>query len=70
MPTPRRRLVELRVGADDPDDIERVAASLARLDVAAERTPAGVRTYDAGTEVTVVVEVARRSPSCTTRRGR
>jgi len=60
VPRPRRRLVELRVGADDPDDIERVAASLARLDVAAERTPAGARTYDAGTEVTVVVEVANR----------
>jgi catechol 2,3-dioxygenase-like lactoylglutathione lyase family enzyme len=58
--TARRRLVELRVGADDPDDIARVAASLARLDLAAERTDTGIRTYDPGTEVTVVVEVAER----------
>ena len=38
VPAARRRLVELRVGADDPDDIERVAAALARLDIAAMRT--------------------------------
>ena len=58
--TARRRLVELRVGADDPDDLARVAASLARLGVAAERTDTGLRTYDPGTEVTVVVEIADR----------
>jgi catechol-2,3-dioxygenase len=58
--TPRRRLVELRVGADDPDDIERVAASLAGLDLAVEKTATGVRTFDPGTEVNVVVEVAGR----------
>ncbi len=58
--TPRRRLVELRVGADDPDDIGRVAASLAGLDLAVEKTATGVRTFDPGTEVNVVVEVAGR----------
>ncbi len=58
--TPRRRLVKLRVGTHDPDDIERVADSLARLGVTAERTGNGVRTYDPGTEVTVVVEIADR----------
>jgi catechol 2,3-dioxygenase-like lactoylglutathione lyase family enzyme len=59
----RRRLVELRIGADDPDDIERIAASLARLDIAATRTSGqveGVRTFDPGTQVSVVVEVAER----------
>src|ERR1700761_8573162 len=60
VPTPRRRLVELRVGADDPDDMERVASSLARLDLTVERTASGVRTFDPGTEVSVVVEVAGR----------
>jgi len=60
VPTPRRRLVELRVGADAPDDIARVAASLARLGLTAERTGTGVRTYDPGTEVTVTVEIADR----------
>jgi Glyoxalase/Bleomycin resistance protein/Dioxygenase superfamily len=57
-PAARRRLVELRVGADDPDDLARVAASLARLGIAAEQTGTGIRTYDPGTEVTVIVEIA------------
>ena len=43
MPAPTRRLVELHIGVDDPDDLARVAASLARLGVAAERTADGVR---------------------------
>ena len=55
-----QRLVELRAGADDPDDIARVAASLAGLGLTAERTATGVRTYDPGTEVTVTVEIADR----------
>ncbi|TVY99054.1 dioxygenase [Trebonia kvetii] len=56
----RRRLVELRVGADEPDDLARVAASLARLGIAAEQTGTEIRTYDPGTEVCVVVEIAGR----------
>src|SRR5271169_2281061 len=31
--TPTRRLVELGVGVDDPDDIERIARQLSRLDL-------------------------------------
>ncbi|GAB2456640.1 VOC family protein [Jatrophihabitans fulvus] len=58
--TARRRLVELRVGADDADDIERVSAALARLDLPAQTDATSVRTYDPGTEVTVVVEIAPR----------
>jgi catechol 2,3-dioxygenase-like lactoylglutathione lyase family enzyme len=38
----------------------RVATSLARLGVAAERADTGIRTYDPGTEVSVVVEIADR----------
>jgi len=56
----RRRLLELGVGADDPDDLERVAASLAALGVAVERAGAEVRAVDPGTEVTVRVEIAQR----------
>ena len=56
----RRRLVRLGVGADDPDDLDRVAASLASLGVAVERTAGSVRAVDPGTEVTVQVEVAER----------
>ena len=56
----RRRLVRLGVGADDPDDLDGVAASLASLGVAVERTAGSVRAVDPGTEVTVQVEVAER----------
>ncbi|MFG3133249.1 VOC family protein [Streptomyces tendae] len=58
--TSRRRLVELGVGADNPDDLDRVAASLARLDVPAHRTPDSVTAVDPGTEVLVRVELAPR----------
>lgn len=56
--TVRRRVVELRVGGDDPDDLKRIAGSLARLGIAAERTATSVRTYDPGTKVTIVAEIA------------
>jgi len=56
----RRRLVQLGVGADDQDDLDRVAASLAALGVAVERTDASVRAVDPGTEVLVSVEIADR----------
>jgi len=58
--TPRRRLVELGVGADDPDDLDRVAASLSRLGVQVERTATGVSAVDPGTELLVRVELAPR----------
>ncbi|GAA3207596.1 VOC family protein [Dactylosporangium siamense] len=55
-----RRLLQLGVGADNPDDLDRVAASMTALDVAFERTPTGVRAIDPGTQVTVHVEIAAR----------
>jgi len=55
-----RRLVRLGVGADDPDDLDRVAASLAAIGIEAERTAGSVRAVDPGTEVTVEVEIAGR----------
>ncbi|MFD5722742.1 VOC family protein [Streptomyces sp. NPDC127036] len=58
--TARRRLVELGVGADDPDDLDRVSASLARLDVAVHRTAGSITALDAGTMVLVRVEIAPR----------
>ncbi|MCX4919038.1 VOC family protein [Streptomyces sp. NBC_00687] len=57
---PRRRLIELGIGVDDPDDLDRVAAALATLDVPVDRTPTGVSAVDAGTEVLVRVEIAPR----------
>lgn len=55
--TPIRRLVDLGVGVDDPDDIERIARQLARLDL-----PLGSdgSVTDPGTQVRVRVEVADR----------
>jgi catechol 2,3-dioxygenase-like lactoylglutathione lyase family enzyme len=58
--TDRRRLVELRVGADDPDDLGRIAAALARLEIPADRGPRTLTMRDPGSEVTVVVELADR----------
>ncbi|WP_285566522.1 VOC family protein [Streptomyces sp. RTGN2] len=58
--SPRRRLVELGVGADDPDDLDRVAASLSKLGVPVDRTPATVSAVDPGTELLVRVELAPR----------
>ncbi|WP_331739541.1 VOC family protein (plasmid) [Streptomyces sp. NBC_00015] len=58
--TPRRRLVELGIGVDDPDDLDRVASTLAALNVPVDRTPSGLTAVDRGTEVLVRVGVAPR----------
>jgi len=58
--SPRRRLIQLGIGADDPDDLDRVAASLQAMDVPVERAATSVRAVDPGTEVTVTVETAER----------
>jgi catechol 2,3-dioxygenase-like lactoylglutathione lyase family enzyme len=56
----RRRLEELVVGADTPDDIDRITAALRRLDVPVVRDAHRLRAVDPGTEVTVTVEVDPR----------
>ena len=60
VPSARRRLVQLGVGADDTDDLDRIAASLAALDIPVAREPGSLRAVDPGTEVTVQVSVAPR----------
>jgi catechol 2,3-dioxygenase-like lactoylglutathione lyase family enzyme len=60
VPSPRRRLIELGVGVDDADDLDRVAAGLGRLGIAVERTAALLAAVDPGTEVRVVVRLAER----------
>jgi catechol 2,3-dioxygenase-like lactoylglutathione lyase family enzyme len=57
---PTRRMVELRVAADDADDLARIAASLGRLGHPTERTEDGVQTAEPVTGTRVVVEVAPR----------
>jgi catechol 2,3-dioxygenase-like lactoylglutathione lyase family enzyme len=54
----RRRLVELGIGAGDPDDLHSVASRLAALDVAFDQAPGAVTATDTGTGVRVVVSVA------------
>ncbi|MGC1286822.1 MAG: dioxygenase, partial [Streptosporangiaceae bacterium] len=46
---PTRRLVELRVAADDADDLSRIAASLTRLGVAATHADGAVQTTEPAT---------------------
>jgi catechol 2,3-dioxygenase-like lactoylglutathione lyase family enzyme len=57
---PTRRLVELRVAADDADDLARIAASLDRLGHPAELTETGLQTAEPVTGTRVVVEAAPR----------
>ncbi|MGH7894797.1 MAG: VOC family protein [Candidatus Binatia bacterium] len=60
VPAPRRGLVELGIGADDPDDIGRIAAALDRLGVSARRSATELSAVEPGTDVHVVVRVAER----------
>jgi catechol 2,3-dioxygenase-like lactoylglutathione lyase family enzyme len=60
VPSARRRLVQLGVGADNTDDLERIASALSALDIPVAREPGSLRAVDPGTEVTVRVTVAPR----------
>src|SRR5690348_5371857 len=52
--SPRRRLVELGVGAESPDDLSRIAARLRRLDLAVASAGDRLRVTAPGVEVDVV----------------
>src|SRR5437667_416942 len=56
----RRRLVELGIGVDDGDDLDRVAANLTGLGVRVEREASSVTALDPGTHVRVVLRIAER----------
>ena len=60
VPAPRRNLLELGIGVDDPEDLGRIAARLARLDVATEREARVLRATEPVTGIRVVVEIAER----------
>jgi catechol 2,3-dioxygenase-like lactoylglutathione lyase family enzyme len=60
VPTPIRRLIELGVGVDDPDDVARIAARLEGLAVAKELARDVLRATEPISGVTVRVEVATR----------
>lgn len=58
--TPTRRMVELHIGADDPDDISRVAGNLRRMGIDAAIGPKSVTAVEKATGVRATVEVAPR----------
>ncbi|EME22614.1 VOC family protein [Rhodococcus triatomae] len=59
----RRRLMQLGVAVDDPDDIDRITRSLEKLEVDYRRTTTSVEATDPGTKVLVRVEIADRIDS-------
>jgi catechol 2,3-dioxygenase-like lactoylglutathione lyase family enzyme len=58
VPAPVRRVVEFTVGAEDPDDVARIASQLAHIDVPFERDGTRVSAIDGGTGVLVNVDIA------------
>jgi catechol 2,3-dioxygenase-like lactoylglutathione lyase family enzyme len=58
--SPTRRLLQMQIGADSPDDIDRIEAQLARLGVVHRRDSASVSALEAHTDVQVVVGVLPR----------
>ena len=58
--TPTRRLVALVVGADHPDDIERIAHNLSGLGIQFQRTATSVSAIEAATGLHATVEVQPR----------
>lgn len=59
-PAARRTLLSISVGVDDPDDLDRVASALTRLDLGFEREPAALATADPATGVAVRLEITPR----------
>ena len=60
VPADRRGLQELGLGADDPDDLDRIARSLAAIGAASERAGDVLRTIDPTTGTAITVTVAAR----------
>jgi catechol 2,3-dioxygenase-like lactoylglutathione lyase family enzyme len=58
---PTRRLLELRVGADDPDDLARAAAGLARLGISPELRGTSLAATEPVTGVRAILDVAPRA---------
>ena len=61
LPAPTRRLLGLRVGADDADDLARAAASLTRLGVPQELTGTALEATEPVTGVRVGLDVVPRA---------
>ncbi len=57
---PRRACLEIGLGVDDPDDLDRMQANLGALGIEAERQESRLHTADPGTGVAVVARLAER----------
>lgn len=57
---PTRRLVELRIGVDDPDDLASAAARLTRLDIPSENGEDTLTAYERVTGVRAVLQLEPR----------
>ncbi|GAA4546297.1 VOC family protein [Pseudonocardia xishanensis] len=62
-PATHRRLLDLGIGVDDPDDLDRVTRSLRRVGAEVHRSENAVTALDPGTGVQVRVEIAPRLAS-------
>ncbi|WP_274911447.1 VOC family protein [Streptomyces sp. WZ-12] len=60
VPAPTRRLVEVRIGADTPDDLASAASRLRRLGIASHAEGATLTAHDAATGLRAVLEVTGR----------
>jgi len=60
VPAPTRRLVNLHVGVDDADDLDRVAASLDGLGIDTERGPGWISAVEKVTGTRAYLEIAER----------
>ncbi len=58
--SPSRRLVALTVGADDPDDIDRIARNLDGLGIPFQRNTTTITAFEAATGIEATVEVQPR----------
>jgi hypothetical protein len=58
VPSSQRRLIEVRVGVDDRDDVDRIAARLENLGAERSVTDCDVSVIDPGTGVRFVAEIA------------
>ncbi|MFY9930539.1 MAG: VOC family protein [Streptosporangiaceae bacterium] len=60
VPAATRRLVDLHVGVDDPDDLDRAADNLQRLGIEVQRGPGWISAVEKATGTQAYLEVAAR----------
>jgi catechol 2,3-dioxygenase-like lactoylglutathione lyase family enzyme len=59
---PRRRLIQLGIGLEDPDDLGSIASKLERLELPVNRNETSLIAEDPGSEVRVMLEIAPPIP--------